>query len=179
MGTLTDGKLLGKMLPAGSLFYPSCRLSIFVPRKIGHTGLGNRLIRFDLQDLPGYAGELTLWDYDSNNGTELASVCGLRPEEFPTVGTLITCGRRDHDTEFIRNGFAGRSQLFRSELAAFSWNLLQLLVITSCNEPVDNKRTDRSCFDPTVRKGVDRTFWSLGCSLAVCVLHHSCCEVPY
>jgi hypothetical protein len=120
----------------------------------------NRLIRFDLTNLPGYAPGDSLFDLDAKNGTSLASACGL----FTRVGTTITCGRRDHDTEFIQSALAGvdgRSQIFRSELAALSWNLLQLLVITSCNEVVDHKSKDRSCFDAETR-----AFRTRGCSLA-------------
>ena len=126
----------------------------------------NRLIKFALPDLPGYEAGDSLWEYDAKNGTDLASVCGLFTE---SGGRRITCGRRDHDTEFIQSALAGvdgRTQIFQSELAAVSWNLLQLLVVTSCNEVDDDKLTDPDCFDPNERDGVDRTFRTDGCSLA-------------
>ena len=89
------------------------------------------------------------WFQQYRHGTSLAVVCGLFTEVISGGQTEITCGRRDHDTEFIRSLLANgelsrRSQIFQSELAALSWNLLMILVNTSCNTTDDDKLTDPS-----------------------------------
>jgi len=75
---------------------------------------------------------------DLNNG-------GGAPTVIPDFDLFpaATPGGRDFDTELI----AGTAQVFRNEVAAFSWNLMQLLVAMSCAEQVHDVAGDPSCFD--------------------------------
>ena len=52
---------------------------------------------------------------------------------------------RDFDAEYA----AGTAQIFRSEIAAASWNLLQFLIVTSCDQSDDDLAGDPECFQPT------------------------------
>jgi hypothetical protein len=45
-------------------------------------------------------------------------------------------------------GFNAQSQIFRNELAAFSWNFMMFLVQASCDKDEDNITADPECFDP-------------------------------
>jgi hypothetical protein len=45
-------------------------------------------------------------------------------------------------------GFNLQSQIFRNELAAFSWNFMQFLVQASCDKDEDDVAGDPKCFDP-------------------------------
>jgi hypothetical protein len=51
---------------------------------------------------------------------------------------------RDLDVEFA----AGNAQIFRSEIAAASWNVLQYLILTSCDLRFDDLSGDPECFLP-------------------------------
>jgi hypothetical protein len=58
------------------------------------------------------------------------------------------------------NAVNWQSQIFRSELAAVSFNFMQFLVQASCNDENDDILNDPKCFDP-------RTPWTVGkCSYA-------------
>lgn len=77
-----------------------------------------------------------------------------------------------HERDLVREFFEGNARLFRSETAAVSWNLLQYLVVTSCDArtpdaygsdhasptPVLGLRADPQCFD------ADRPFSPGRCS---------------
>ncbi|NQZ94939.1 MAG: hypothetical protein HRU01_00385, partial [Myxococcales bacterium] len=80
--------------------------------------------------------------------------------------SIVTCGERDFDTEFVEEGLGGRTQLFQSELAAFSFNFMNLLVVTSCNEIDDDKTVDLDCFDPRIMGGENLGFSEKRCSFA-------------
>jgi hypothetical protein len=62
--------------------------------------------------------------------------------------------------DFAAELAAGTAQIFRSELAAASWNLLQFLIVTSCDHRDDNLSNDPECFQPTDAWRTDK------CSLA-------------
>jgi hypothetical protein len=51
---------------------------------------------------------------------------------------------RDFEREFLE----GRAELFRSEMAAVSWNFLVFLVLTSCDAAGADDPGDPECFDP-------------------------------
>jgi hypothetical protein len=58
------------------------------------------------------------------------------------------------------------ASVFRSEAAAVSWNILMLLVASSCNDEQDNRDEDLDCFDYRVVDGVDHSYLSTRCSFA-------------
>jgi len=58
------------------------------------------------------------------------------------------------------------ASVFQSEAAAVSWNILMLLVASSCNEELDDRELDLDCFDYRVVDGVDRSYLSTRCSFA-------------
>jgi hypothetical protein len=65
----------------------------------------------------------------------------------PDPGALQECSFRDRDfeAEFV----AGTAQVFRSELAAVSWNFTQFLVVSSCDVAIAGDDLDSpECFDP-------------------------------
>jgi hypothetical protein len=68
------------------------------------------------------------------------------------TGVLYTGDEpRDFETDFFRSDaeFNQRSQIFRSELAAFSWNFMMFLVQASCDKDENNIKEDPECFDPS------------------------------
>ncbi len=78
---------------------------------------------------------------------------GILDIEQEFLGTLL---RADCD---LAGGRCVSAQLFQNELAALSWNLLQLLVTTSCSEDergAQEIRDDPRCFDPAQPLRADR-----------------------
>ena len=88
---------------------------------------------------------------------------------------------RDYEDEFLNalrnidaavDAAGGRiASVFRTELSRVSWNLLVLLVVTSCDETTPDRTNRRDCFDPTTtvdENGVEFSrAWDVGrCSLA-------------
>jgi hypothetical protein len=68
-------------------------------------------------------------------------------QPVPDPGLLQQCNFRDrnYEAEFV----AGTAQLFRSEMAVFSWNFLQFLVISTCDTDTGGDDLDSpECFDP-------------------------------
>ncbi len=85
-----------------------------------------------------------------------------------------TIDKRDFQNEFF-NGLLPDGQrdpnsrtatVFQSEAAAVSWNILMLLVASSCNQDLDDRDQDLDCFDYRVVDGVDRAYLSTRCSFA-------------
>jgi len=74
----------------------------------------------------------------------------------PDDGKPCPVFSRNFEQEFLGLDPSGRSaEIFQSELAAASWNLLMLLVITSCGQLDPAGRLERDCFDATVEPGSD------------------------
>ena len=85
-----------------------------------------------------------------------------------------TIDKRNFQNEFF-NGLLPEGQrdpnartptVFQSEAAAVSWNILMLLVASSCNQELDDRDQDLDCFDYRVVDGVDRAYLSTRCSFA-------------
>jgi len=55
---------------------------------------------------------------------------------------------RDFEEAFFIEDINLQSQIFRSELAAFSWNFMMFLVQASCDKDFENIQTDPECFNP-------------------------------
>jgi hypothetical protein len=84
----------------------------------------------------------------------------LRNYQNEWFNALLPDGHPDKDPN-------GRTaSVFRSEAAAVSWNILMLLVASSCNDELDNRDEDLDCFDYRVVDGVDRSYLSTRCSFA-------------
>jgi hypothetical protein len=62
---------------------------------------------------------------------------------FPVSG-VCRFRVRDFEAEFD----AGTAQIFRNEMAAFSWNILMFLIETSCNVSTGDDLADKDCFNP-------------------------------
>ena len=76
--------------------------------------------------------------------------CDGRPAELDPDGF-----GRDFDQEFVE----GTAQVFRNELAAFSYNFMLFLIASACDEDTDDIKNDPECFD-------DDNPWAVGrCSL--------------
>jgi hypothetical protein len=69
-------------------------------------------------------------------------LCNFRPLE------AINPGGRNWDAEFNIDPALRTSQIFRSELAAVSWNMMLFLVITSCDRKERDITGDPECFLP-------------------------------
>jgi hypothetical protein len=64
---------------------------------------------------------------------------------------------RDYEADFL----AGNAQIFRSEMAALSWNFMIFLVLTSCNSVSGGDvLSDGDCFDPARAWEIDRCSYS-------------------
>jgi hypothetical protein len=63
---------------------------------------------------------------------------------------------RDFEADFFESDIDDQSQIFRSELAAFSWNFMQFLVQASCDGAEDDIQGDPKCFDPAQQFAVDK-----------------------
>jgi len=71
----------------------------------------------------------------------------------PDAGFLCDFRFRDFEADFIE----GNAQVFRSEMAAWSWNFLMFLAVTSCNSASGgDDLADPDCFDPELAWDVTR-----------------------
>jgi hypothetical protein len=75
---------------------------------------------------------------------------------YPAESVLCDFRFRTYEQDFL----AGNAQVFRSEMAALSWNFLNFLVITSCNVLSGDDLADGDCFDPTVPWAMGRCSFS-------------------
>jgi hypothetical protein len=67
---------------------------------------------------------------------------------------------RSYESDFFSDDINSQSQIFRSEMAAFSWNFQQFLVQTSCNAEKDDIENDPECFDPKEPFTVGKCSWA-------------------
>jgi hypothetical protein len=67
---------------------------------------------------------------------------------------------RDYEADFFSGDINRQSQIFRSEMAALSWNFTQLLIATSCDANEDDIINDPECFDPSQPFAVGKCSWS-------------------
>jgi hypothetical protein len=78
---------------------------------------------------------------------------GTPPFLGPDAGFLCDFRFRDLEADFIE----GNAQVFRSEVAAWSWNFLMFLAVTSCNSSSGgDDLADPDCFDPNLAWDVTR-----------------------
>jgi len=67
---------------------------------------------------------------------------------------------RDYEADFFSSDINRQSQIFRSEMAAFSWNFTQFLIATSCDKDEQYVSNDPECFEPIRPFKVGRCSWS-------------------
>ena len=78
---------------------------------------------------------------------------GNPPFLGPDAGFLCDFRFRDFEADFIE----GKAQVFRSELAAWSWNFLMFLAVSSCDSASGgDDLADPDCFDPELAWDVTR-----------------------
>jgi hypothetical protein len=95
---------------------------------------------------PGYASGSQLRLFAQTAWHPLAG-CKSAAEAHGPSDAVRRCdfSRRSFEQEFL----AGTAQVFRSEIAAVSWNFLMLLVLTSCDAVRGgDDLSDPDCFDP-------------------------------
>jgi len=67
---------------------------------------------------------------------------------------------RDYEGDFFSADINEQSQIFRSEMAAFSWNFQMFLIGASCDKDEDDIANDPECFDPRRPYAVGKCSWS-------------------
>jgi hypothetical protein len=67
---------------------------------------------------------------------------------------------RDWEADFFSDDINTQSQIFRSEMAAFSYNFQQFLVIASCDQNEDDIVNDPECFNPNTPYAVGKCSWT-------------------
>jgi len=67
---------------------------------------------------------------------------------------------RDWEADFFSDDINTQSQIFRSEMAAFSYNFQQFLVIASCDKDEDDIVNDPECFNPSDPYAVGKCSWT-------------------
>jgi hypothetical protein len=67
---------------------------------------------------------------------------------------------RDYEADFFSSDINRQSQIFRSEMAAFSWNFTQLLIATSCDQDEQDIVNDPECFNPNTPFKVGKCSWA-------------------
>jgi len=67
---------------------------------------------------------------------------------------------RDYEGDFFDSDINAQSQIFRSEMAAFSWNFQMFLVMASCDKDEDDITNDPECFNPQTPYAVGKCSWS-------------------
>jgi hypothetical protein len=122
--------------------------------------------------VPGYASG-SLYRPFAQTAWHLLAGCKTSQEAHADTDAVRRCSftTRNFEAEFLD----GTAQIFRSEIAAVSWNFLMLLVVTSCDSTRGgDSLSDPDCFDPRP-PGVDPSTgqpiggaaWASGrCSLA-------------
>jgi hypothetical protein len=66
---------------------------------------------------------------------------------------------RDYEADFFSSDINRQSQIFRSEMAALSWNFTQFLIATSCSYGADDIEGDPECFNPVTPYLVGKCSW--------------------
>ncbi|MFQ5473394.1 MAG: hypothetical protein ACE5FA_10990, partial [Dehalococcoidia bacterium] len=122
---------------------------------------GNRTVLVNSRATPG-AG--TLWHpfagcwrgqdpSDPTTTFDCIAIPAGEMQQFPTdVG-------RDYEADFFATDINLRSQIFRSEMAAFSFNFQTFLIQASCDKDEDDIRNDPECFDPRQPFAVGKCSW--------------------
>jgi hypothetical protein len=79
----------------------------------------------------------------AHDPSQAIRACNFRP--FNAITNPLG---RDFDAEFNIDPALRTSQIFRSELAAISWNMMLFLVVTSCDVLLRDIAGDPECFNP-------------------------------
>ncbi len=72
--------------------------------------------------------------------------CKTEAQVYDSAFAVRECDFRNRNFQF--DYFNGNAQIFRSELAALSWNMMMFLVTASCDIFEDDVANDPECFNP-------------------------------
>jgi hypothetical protein len=119
---------------------PAAPLMNFAPGSVVERSFAERFVVFTAQG--GVRGPDLIADFDNNNILDIQ-------DEFLGRFTRVDCDNVVSGS--CEDVDVSMAQLFQNEMAAFSWNFMTFLVVTSCTEAdngADNIGVLQECYDP-------------------------------